>query len=74
MDIFEQLLIATIPTNTTSIKVTSVGKTTCIRGEKKTTLHCADGVSRVMHYRGSLNKAVPTGHITVTDITMQMSA
>lgn len=71
MDIFEMLLVATAPV--TAVKVIGVRRTTCIKGAKRTTLVCADGVNRVMHYRGSLAEAVPTGHITIMDISDEMN-
>lgn len=72
MDIFQELLLATTPI--TKIRVTGVKSTTCIRGAKRTVLVCADNVLRVIHYRGSLAAAVPTGHISVMDITDILNA
>lgn len=71
MDIFEMLVIATAPV--ARVKVTGVMNVTCIQGSNRATLICADGVDRVMHYRGSLSDAIPTGFITVTDISAEMN-
>lgn len=68
-DVFEELLMATESLRPTKlVKVTGTGNTTCIRGLKRTVLFCADGVARVIHYRGVLSEAVPTGHLRLIDI------
>ena len=74
MDIFQHLLAATAPINTVQIKVIGTGRTTCIKGMKRTELLCADSITRVMTYRGSLSAAVPTGYITLIDISEEMAA
>lgn len=75
-DVFELLVEATVTMANPrrSVQVTGVKRTTCIRGLKNTTLICADGVLRVMTYRGNINDAIPTGSITIIDISEDMAA
>ena len=71
MDIFEQLLVATnsIKNPRRTVKVLGVKNSTCIRGLKRAELVCADGVNRVIMYRGALADAVPNSTITLIDIS-----
>ena len=71
LDPFEELLMATevIKNPRRKVQITGVGNTTCIRGLKRTVLICADGIDRVLTYRGNLKDALPEGTITLIDIS-----
>lgn len=73
-DVFEQLVAATevIKNPMRKVRVTGVRNTTCIRGLKRTVLICADGVDRIITYRGELSDAVPNGTVTLIDISEDM--
>lgn len=74
-DVFEQLVAATdvIKNPMRKVRVTGVRNTTCIRGLKRTVLICADGVDRIITYRGKLSDAVPNGTVTLIDISEDMN-
>lgn len=76
MNIFEQLLLATevIKNPRKTVAITGTGKTTCIRGLKRTEVKCADAITRIITYRGALINAVPNGTITLIDISEDMAA
>lgn len=76
MNIFEQLVFATnvIRNPARVVSIRGTGKTTCIRGLKRTEIHCADNVTRVITYRGALIDACPDGCITLIDISEDMAA
>lgn len=73
-DVFEKLVAATevIKNPIRKVRVTGVRNTTCIRGLKRTVLVCADGVDRIITYRGKLADAVPNGTVTLIDISEDM--
>lgn len=73
-DVFEQLLAATevIKNPRRTVKIVGVKTATCIRGLKRAELICADGVNRVITYRGKLTDAVPNGTVTLVDISEDM--
>lgn len=76
MNVFEQLVLATevIRNPRRSVAITGTGKTTCIRGLKRTEVYCADHIARVVTYRGALIDALPNGTITLIDISEDMAA
>lgn len=74
-DVFEQLVAATevIKNPRRTVKVLGVKTATCIRGLKRAELICADGVNRIITYRGKLSDAVPNGTVTLIDISEDMN-